>query len=95
MTRTRVRWGRVTALLVSVCLSLGLAANAALAGASHHHARPHVRSYTVHAGDTLWSVAVRFGGRQADPRPLVDGIVEANHLVGPIRPGQTLRVPLP
>jgi nucleoid-associated protein YgaU len=87
----------VTGLLVSVLLSVGVAANAALAGAgvSHQHARSHVRSYTVHPGDTLWSVAVRFGGRQADPRPLVDGIVEANHLVGPIRPGQTLRVPLP
>ncbi len=89
------------ALAASVVLSVGLAANAALASGSHPRAlhqqdSPHqVRTYVVRSGDTLWSIAVRFGGQGADPRPLVDGIVSANHLAGPILPGQTLRVPLP
>jgi nucleoid-associated protein YgaU len=91
MSRTRVRWGRVAVLVGSIVLSVGVAANAAVAGGSH----PQARTYVVRAGDTLWSIAVRFGGRGADPRPLVDGLVAANHLTGPIVPGETLRVPLP
>src|ERR687887_2323619 len=97
MSRTRVRWGRVMALLVaflfSAGLSIGLAAGAATAGSSPE--RMSQRVYRVHPGDTLWAIAVRFGGHQADPRPLVDGILDANHLVGPIQPGQRLLVPLP
>ena len=96
MSRTRVRWGRVLALLVAVLICAGLSmglANAASAGSSPGHLSQRV--YRVHAGDTLWSIAVRFGGRQADPRPLVDGIVDANHLAGPIQPGQQLVVPVP
>jgi len=80
----------VASLAASVVLTVGLAANAAVAGGSHPQ-----RTYRVHPGDTLWSIAIRFGGRQADPRPLVDGMVEANHLAGPIVPGQTLRIPSP
>jgi len=86
----------VLALLVAVLVCAGLSvglAGAATAGASGQ--RVPQRAYRVHAGDTLWSIAVRLGGQQADPRPLVDGIVDVNHLVGPIQPGQKLLIPLP
>jgi LysM repeat protein len=50
------------------------------------------RRYTVHAGDTLWGIAVaHFAG---DPREGVWELQERNHLTGvTIRPGQVLLVP--
>ena len=48
----------------------------------------------VRAGDTLWSIAARIAGPQADPRPVVDELVQANHVsTGVIVPGETLRLP--
>jgi Tfp pilus assembly protein FimV len=50
--------------------------------------------YVVQPGDTLWSIARRMApGR--DPRPVVDAMVEANHLHGGLQAGQELSVPLP
>ena len=48
----------------------------------------------MRSGDTLWSIAVRLGGPDADPRPLVEAIAAANHTDGMLVPGQTLRLPV-
>jgi nucleoid-associated protein YgaU len=51
-------------------------------------------TYTVEPGDTLWSIARRVApGR--DPRPVVDRLIEANHLQGSLQAGQQLTVVLP
>jgi hypothetical protein len=51
-------------------------------------------SYVVESGDTLWSIARRVApGR--DPRPVVDGLIEANNLRGGLQAGQELSIPVP
>jgi hypothetical protein len=51
-------------------------------------------SYTVQAGDTLWSIALRVApGR--DPRPLVDQLIADNHLQGDLQVGQAIYLPAP
>ncbi len=50
--------------------------------------------YVVCPGDTLWDIAVRLGGRTADPRRLAWEIQRENQLSSPvIRPGQLLQIP--
>lgn len=56
------------------------------------------RTYTVKAGDTVWSIATHFRGVEGDPRPVVEQIIEANKLNGNVpvvRPGQVLVIPNP
>lgn len=60
---------------------------------ARHGRPPVVRTYVVHPGDTLWSIAVRLSPRGADPRPVVDELAAANHLSGALVAGQTLRLP--
>ena len=57
--------------------------------------RPPPRVPSVVApGDTLWSIARRVApGR--DPRPVVDGLIEANDLRGGLQAGQELSIPVP
>jgi Tfp pilus assembly protein FimV len=51
-------------------------------------------TYVVEPGDTLWSIARRVApGR--DPRPVVDGMIEANDLRGELQAGQELSIPVP
>jgi Tfp pilus assembly protein FimV len=51
-------------------------------------------TYVVEPGDTLWSIARRVApGR--DPRPVVDGLIEANDLRGGLQAGQELSIPAP
>ena len=51
-------------------------------------------SYTVKPGDTLWSIARRIAPGQ-DPRPVVDELINENHLRGSLQAGQALEVPAP
>jgi Tfp pilus assembly protein FimV len=47
----------------------------------------------VEPGDTLWSIARRVApGR--DPRPVVDGLIEANDVRGGLQAGQELSIPV-
>ena len=48
--------------------------------------------YVVQPGDTLWSIARR-ADPGADPRPLVDRLVEVNDLRGALHAGDQLRLP--
>ena len=51
-------------------------------------------TYVVESGDTPWSIARRVApGR--DPRPVVDGLIEANDLRGGLQPGQELSISVP
>ena len=51
-------------------------------------------TYVVQPGDTLWSIARRVApGR--DPRPVVDGLIEANGVRGGLQAGQELSIPVP
>jgi Tfp pilus assembly protein FimV len=51
-------------------------------------------TYVVEPGDTLWSIARRVAPGQ-DPRPVVDGLIEANDLRGGLQAGQELSIPVP
>jgi Tfp pilus assembly protein FimV len=51
-------------------------------------------TYVVESGDTLWSIARRVAPGQ-DPRPVVDGLIEANDLHGGLQAGQELSIPVP
>jgi Tfp pilus assembly protein FimV len=51
-------------------------------------------TYVVAPGDTLWSIAQRVAPGQ-DPRPVVDGLIEANDLGGGLQAGQELSIPVP
>jgi LysM domain len=91
MVRTRVRWSRVCVLAVACGIAIGALAGHPRADA----ARPAVaRVYVVHAGDTVWGIAVGLVGAKEDPRPMVDALIRANGLHrGLIFPGQRLVVP--
>jgi LysM domain len=50
-------------------------------------------TYVVEPGDSLWSIARRVApGR--DPRPVVDGLIEANDVRGGLQAGQELSIPV-
>lgn len=64
-------------------------------GASSAGLRPSGGWVVVEPGDTLWSLAVRYGPPGADPRDLVEELARLNDL-GPshrLSPGQALRLP--
>jgi LysM repeat protein len=88
MKRTRVRYDRVGALVLTAALLVPLGRAAAGAGT---RSEPH-RTYTVRAGDTLWNIAQRYG--DGDPRGGVYEIARANGISGgDIFPGQVLTIP--
>ena len=99
VSRTRVRRLRL-AVTVAVTLAAvaglqGLAGEAGAGVGSTDAGGPtgH-RTYVVQPGDTVWRIAERLAGPGADPRPLVDGIVEANGVdPGALMAGQTLVIP--
>ncbi len=91
MGRTRVRWGRVGVTVATAAVTVSFLAGRAGAGASH---RPQTRTYVVRPGDTLWGIASRLVGPEADPRPTVDRLGQANHVrAGIIHVGEVLVVP--
>jgi len=70
---------------------IGIAALSAPTGAAAPSAGTAPRVVTVHAGDTLWSIASRVAPG-ADPRDEVAHLQQLNHLAGvALRPGQQLR----
>ena len=93
MTRTRVRWARVAALLATTLLVLSLAGRA-LGGSSRpdeEGPRPHV---LVEPGQTLWSIARARLGPEADPRPFIQEIQDLNALESSLLvAGQRLALP--
>jgi Tfp pilus assembly protein FimV len=92
MARTRVRWRRVALTAIGSLMVVGTLAGQAGAGSSPKRAPSHI--YVVRQGDTLWGIAVRLVGPREDPRPMVQRLIEANHVRGGwLVPGQELHLP--
>jgi Tfp pilus assembly protein FimV len=88
----RVRWARVIAIVLVVTGVLLVAPGLARGDGPD---RPASRvTYVVESGDTLWSIARRVAPDR-DPRPVVDGLIEANDLRGGLQAGQELSIPVP
>jgi nucleoid-associated protein YgaU len=86
-------------LAVSLALVGGLVlatGRVALGGAGGSGGRPdRIEQYVVRSGDTLWEIARSAVGAEADPRPMVERIREANALdpAEPLIPGASLVLP--
>ena len=83
---------RVFLLVLVVAVSL-LVAPGLARGDGPDRPTPRV-TYVVEPGDTLWSIARQVAPGQ-DPRPVVDGLIEANDLRGGLQAGQELSIPVP
>lgn len=93
MTRTRVR---ATALAAAVLASVLTAAVGARASGGPDPAEAGGGAHVVRPGDTLWAIARRLVGPEADPRPTVADIIELNGLGGSrLDPGMRLLLPVP
>ena len=79
-----------TVLVVTVFL---LVAPGLARGVGPDRPAPRV-TYVVQPGDTLWSIARRVAPGQ-DPRPVVDGLIEANDVRDGLQAGQELSIPVP
>ena len=64
------------------------------ASAGLEHPEPRYRTYVVRPGDTVWAIAQRVAGPEADPRPLVDAIEQRNAIDGTLLAGEVIRVPV-
>jgi LysM repeat protein len=52
------------------------------------------RVHVVRSGETLWAIARTIVGPAGDPRPMVDRLIETNHLSGrALDPGRRLILP--
>jgi Tfp pilus assembly protein FimV len=95
--RTRLtRRGRVLVRALAIILVVAvflLVAPGLARGVGPDRPAPRV-TYVVEPGDTLWSIARRVAPGQ-DPRPVVDGLIEANDLHGGLQAGQELSIPVP
>lgn len=91
---TITRRGRmvISTVVASAIVAVGLlvASPGAQAGAEGTSEAP---TYTVLAGETLWSIATELAPGQ-DPRVTIDQLMRANNLASAdIRPGDTLLLP--
>src|SRR5437899_13045735 len=78
MARTRVRWGRVSSMVLVAGVLVALLAGRAGAGSKGH--QPAVRVYVVRPGDTLWGIAAGLVGPVGDPRPGVDRLATVDRV---------------
>jgi Tfp pilus assembly protein FimV len=83
---------RVFLLVLVVAVSL-LVAPGLARGDGPDRPAPRVTD-VVEPRDTLWSIARRVAPGQ-DPRPVVDGLIDANDLRGGLQAGQELSIPVP
>jgi Tfp pilus assembly protein FimV len=89
MVRTFVR-RRVAAAVAIAAVLVPVGARAG-AGAQRPAAP---RTYVVQAGDTVWDIAQWEAGKQADPRPMVDRLIQVNDIRnGIVVAGQRLILP--
>jgi hypothetical protein len=92
LTRRGRALARVLATVLVVAVFL-LVAPGLARGDGPDRPAPRV-TYVVQPGDTLWSIARRVAPGQ-DPRPVVDGLIEANDIRGGLQTGQELSIPVP
>jgi nucleoid-associated protein YgaU len=94
VARTRVRRRRTIVLLSVAVIGAAWAGPIARAVVGPATVEPVSRtSYVVRPGDSVWGIAERVSPG-TDPRPLVDAIVQTNHLdATALTPGQTLVIP--
>jgi hypothetical protein len=84
---------RVLAIVLVVAGFLVVAPGLARGDGPDRPAAPRV-TYVVVSGDTLWSIARRVAPDR-DPRPVVDHLIEVNHLGGGLQAGQELSISVP
>jgi len=92
LTRRGRVLARVLAVVLVVAVSLVVVPGLAR-GDGPDRPAPRV-AYVVEDGDTLWSIAGQVAPGQ-DPRPVVDGLIEANDVRGGLQVGQELSIPVP
>ena len=97
--RRRVRRRRLRGLsrlaLVLLVVVVAVWVGTRVANATSNDPRFSERTYVVHSGDTLWSVANQVYSGDHDTRQLVYRIERRNHLAGAdIRPGDKLILPI-
>lgn len=82
-------------LVGGLVLATGRVALGGGSGADEAVQRPTADRHVVRAGETLWEIARAIVGPEGDPRPVVEGIREANALdpAEPLLPGVSLVLP--
>lgn len=94
MTRTRVRYDRIAALVAALLLAAPVARSVVGSAAQARTRHEAARVVVVQPGDTLWAIAERFGDGGADPRASISAIARLNSIdPGSIYPGESLRLP--
>ena len=75
-------------------LSLLMAAWPVAARSDRRPSLPATRTVQVRAGDSLWTLARKYGDPQQDVREIVQRLGEANQVeAGELQPGTWLRIP--
>ena len=52
----------------------------------------HIEKYTIHSGDTLWTIGKECNGDSADIREWVYAVKDLNNISSNIYPGQSINV---